>query len=366
MTSASSSKLIIDTDAGVDDAYALLLALGTVSRPVDLITCSHGNCSVSSVKVNVAKCCKLMKQFSNCKTMPSIVVGAQGPLTDTPIIEASYFHGVDGMGDVASTDPGAVLLDEDELEEFITSTIPTSTASAVSSTTNAAAAAIINICKESLSSSVDIICLGPLTNLAVAFHKGGDMLKDKIKNVYIMGGSEFLGNVTRVAEFNIYADPEAASVVFETLGSPEWAANTKTTVFGWNLCIQSPIPWPRFDQIIYDENNPHKIRQFLSAISQKPYPPLSSRPADKKRGGKGAVICDALVMVAALYPNLILETEKVHVEVELSGEMTRGQTILDYGHCYDGIERPKLIDWVTKVDTETYISLLEILVKGGV
>jgi inosine-uridine nucleoside N-ribohydrolase len=192
------------------------------------------------------------------------------------------------------------------------------------------------------------------------------MLKDKIKNVYIMGGSEFLGNVTRVAEFNIYADPEAASVVFQTLGSPEWAANTKTTVFGWNLCIQSPIPWPRFDQIIYEDNSPNKIRQFLSAISMKPYPPLSVRPEDKKRGGNGAVICDALVMVAALYPHLILETEKVHVEVELCGEMTRGQTILDYGHCYDGIERPKLIDWVTKVDTEAYISLLEILVKGSV
>lgn len=343
-SSSSSSKLIIDTDAGVDDAYAILLALGH-TKPVDLITCCHGNCSISLVEVNVAKCCKLMKNLGLSST-PTIVSGANGPLKDGTRIEATDFHGLDGMGDVPIDDVGAIRLESTELETFKNSSVD-------------AVSAIINMCKES--ENVDIIALGPLTNVANALKKGGDVLKGKLRNVYIMGGSEFLGNVTRVAEFNIYADPEAASIAFSILGSPEWSSSCKTTVLSWNLCVSHPIPWPDFDRIIYDDSNPSKIRQFLAAISKKSYPALENRIVDKKRGGKGAVICDALAMAVALNPTLILEAEKCHVEVELEGNLTRGQTVVDFAHCYDGVDRPKAIEWVTKVDTQAYIKFLETL-----
>jgi inosine-uridine nucleoside N-ribohydrolase len=102
-------------------------------------------------------------------------------------------------------------------------------------------------------------------------------------------------------------------------------------------------------------NQPTPISLFLAAISTLSYPPPETRPPDDgKRGGLGAVVCDALAVFIALNPDAILESKRVHVDVELDGTLTRGQTVLDFGHAYDGLERPKTVEWVTKIDLDRY------------
>ena len=66
------------------------------------------------------------------------------------------------------------------------------------------------------------------------------------------------------------------------------------------------------------------------------------------------MVCDALAVFIALNPDAILESKRVHVDVELDGTLTRGQTVLDFGHAYDGLERPKTVEWVTKIDLDRY------------
>jgi inosine-uridine nucleoside N-ribohydrolase len=334
------SLLCIDTDAGVDDAYALILALRS-SRRVDLLTCCAGNCSLQNVKTNVSKVVKLMSFLGSER--PRISAGAAGPLSKShPAIDAGYFHGNDGLGDVPSGTPGEVTLEEGEEE----------------ADDNDAPGAIIDLCRRSGEGGVDLVSLGPLTNLALAIQRDvNNELKCKLRRVFIMGGSAGRGNVTRAAEFNMYADPEAASVCFAALSSIEWEPICETTVVPWDLCVESPIPWDVFDKCVWDDapNRPTLSTLFLKAISTLSYPPPKVRsPSDGKRGGLGAVVCDALTVFLALNPDAILESSRVHVDVELDGTLTRGQTVLDFGHAYDGVERPKAVRWVTKIDQKRY------------
>ncbi len=179
----NTSKLCIDTDPGIDDALALLSAFQLFDRQIVGITTVAGNQSVDKTTANAAKLLDLANQ-----TIP-LYRGAEGPLARTSII-AEEVHGITGIGKV-------VLPPSKRMIE-----------------TMAADEAIYKMACE-YRGHFEIITLGPLTNIALSLMKHRD-LASKINKITMMGGGSYAGNVTPYAEFNFFADAEAADIVFRS------------------------------------------------------------------------------------------------------------------------------------------------------
>jgi purine nucleosidase len=222
-------------DAGVDDAFALGLALKFASNfhfEVRLVSTVFGNCSLLQVAKNVSKiraACDL-----NHHTGPPIVYGCEHPIIKETIIDATYFHGLDGLGN-------------NNLPDEEIGTTPD----------NIAAQEIIRVCLEAKEKNVKVtlVMLGPLTNLAKAIQLKEDIVTD-IDRIVIMGGAgSGHGNVGRVTEFNIHADCEAAAIVFSNLSQ----CNRICTIVSWELTLAATIPWEVFDSL-NEESNASKSR----------------------------------------------------------------------------------------------------------
>lgn len=172
-----------DTDMGVDDAAALLVLNRLETVEVVGISAVAGNVELFHTYDNVRKVCRLIGS-----AVP-VYKGADKPLFKELEI-AAYVHGADGLG-------GAVLPPSDAPEQPL---------AAWDALYQAARAA---------EGRLEIVAVGPLTNLAIAFGKY-PKLKDLVKRILIMGGAAQGGNVTPSAEFNIYVDPHAAQMVFKS------------------------------------------------------------------------------------------------------------------------------------------------------
>ncbi|CAE7939083.1 NSNH [Symbiodinium sp. KB8] len=361
--SSCSRWLAIDTDAGVDDAIAICMALQLAERSnfeLKLITTCFGNCSLEQVTVNVAKCLAAVKPAQR----PLVANGAAHCLAGTAI-DASHFHGHDGLGDAQTPEPPAELL-------------PGTGAPG-------AVAELLALAQRARHEGADLILvtLGPLTNLALALREN-PKLPEMLTEVFVMGCcGNGRGNHGRVTEFNVHADPEAAAEVF----AASWE---RLTVASWELTVLATVPWPRFDRLLASNS---EVGKFLAAIAHLPYvqkrsttscsrgqlgcwaslaawvldlcsPLLQSLEASGRTGLwqlrslPGAIICDAVVMAMALRPEIIQRASEVHVEIELGGAITRGQTVVDWGTCFDGVHRPKHVRWVEEVDVEMLYQML--------
>ena len=325
---------------------------------VKMITTTYGNCSEEQVYQNVTKCLHTMSTTSSHRI--KVVRGATKPMVGATI-NASYFHGMDGFGDVSKD-----ILDypDDFQDNLLISSEDISSA-------------VKSLCQEAKSGpdsiEVVLITLGPLTNLAKILQttENAHELLDK---VYVMGGSSNgRGNVTRTAEFNLYADPEAAELVFQNFNST-WL-DDQVIVISWDLCLQHYIPWAIYDTLIHRHDVDYKenmteVGMFLRSICWLPF--VERRGGNdesddinensNRRGNGGAVICDMLAVAIALnYSTLVSSIEKCHVDIELQGKHTRGTTICDFGHCYDQINRDRRIIWVNKCDSNILIDMFKML-----
>lgn len=371
-------RLLIDTDAGVDDAVALCMAMKLAARhdfDLRLLTLSFGNCSLDKVCLNVAKCCAACG-FLGSPNGPRIVQGASRTITGQEPVDASYFHGEDGLGDADVPDPPLALLPPRGKED--------DAALAIIAECHAAAAA---------REAITIVLLGPLTNMALALRQDPG-LPQLVDHVIFMGCcGNGRGNCGRVTEFNVYADPEAAAEVF----AASWP---DLLVASWELAVQFPVPWSVFDRMLYEARARRtEVGKFMAAVCHLPYvksrgttPCSSSDEAGDKKAtpccfgplqwllGRqrrrslsfveedyvslpgspppGAIICDALAVAIALRPEVIRRTCKVHVEVELKGSITRGQTVVDWGTCADSKTRQRTVRWAEEVDRRAFIKML--------
>lgn len=350
--------LVVDTDAGLDDAVALCMALKLDSHyglSCKLVTTTHGNCSLDKVNQNVAKCIRACGL--DASSAPRVVAGAARPLSGVEPTDASYFHGEDGLGDAGLPEAASCL------------------------STGYAHEELVALCREAASCHAEVICvaLGPLTNIALALRYEPNLPKLLHRMIFMGGCGNARGNMTRLAEFNVGADPEAAAEVFAS----SWPC---FDVVSWELSCEVAVPWATFDKMF--DRSKSSVARFLKNILHQTYweqraqkfghSKIPGAPAAQPAGGTcccmepvwrllcgaqslknggGAIICDAVAVALALRPDLSKRSANVHVDVELQGSITRGQTVLDWGHCFDGIQRQKDVTWVIEVDNGRYIEL---------
>ncbi|KAH7170887.1 Inosine/uridine-preferring nucleoside hydrolase domain-containing protein [Dactylonectria macrodidyma] len=228
---APQHKIIIDTDPGVDDVLAMLLALSAAPEELDIamISVTYGNVPLTSTLHNVVSLFHVLGKelewrksngkpegYGAMKTSkPIVAVGPEHPLCDEELM-ADYFHGIDGLHNVHEAHPHFSPADtwanlfkdgdnsvspEDFSPYFTPSKIP-------------AHLEILRLLKENPADTISILALGPLTTVALAAAEDPETFL-RIKELVVMGGAVHCeGNATPVAEFNCYADAVAAARVY--------------------------------------------------------------------------------------------------------------------------------------------------------
>jgi len=183
-------KVIIDCDVGVDDALALILAFHSPELEVKGVTGVNGNVPLEKVFINIQKVLSLIQP----RQRPIIAEGADHPLRGEPRYAHSV-HGEDGLGEAK--------INQREGEEWW-QIFP-----------GRADELIVKMARQ-YPGEITLIAVGPLTNLALALREDPQGMR-QLKEVVVMGGAVRVpGNVTPFAEFNIYVDPLAAKMVFES------------------------------------------------------------------------------------------------------------------------------------------------------
>jgi len=274
-------KLIIDTDTASDDAVAIIMALRSPLVTVEAITVVAGNCPLPQAVSNALYTAEL------CGSSVPVFSGAAKPLT-RDLVVAEWFHGHDGLGD----------------HGYKPSYLKAETEPAVD--------AIIRLAKAN--PGIELVTLGPLTNIAQALDRDPSIAQD-ISRCVIMGGNPVCeGNVTPAAEFNIYVDPEAARKVFHS--------GLAIEMVGWQICRGEAI------------FNPHDIAALRALRT-----PLADFSIDSnstatralkiQTGEIGISLPDPTAMGILLHPELCLKSSNHYVEIETVSEITRGMTVVD-------------------------------------
>ncbi|SFP29661.1 pyrimidine-specific ribonucleoside hydrolase [Amycolatopsis arida] len=276
-------KLIIDTDPGVDDAFAI--ALAALSDDVDLlgVTTVFGNVPLSATTRNAQRLLALCK-----RTDVPIAAGAQRPLVHPQPHRARYAHGADGLSGRAGTLPEPAR----DLE-------PTGAVGLLATLLAAA------------DEPVTLVPIGPLTNIATLLAAHSE-LREKIARVVIMGGALAGGNTTAAAEFNIWSDPEAAHRVLA-------GGEVPCVLVPMDLTYRCAVDeeWLRG----LAESGP--LGAALHGLT-----PDYVEYYRHALGWPGLVLHDAVAMAEAVRPG-ILRTEAYPVEVDCGFGPGRGATLAD-------------------------------------
>lgn len=272
------TRVLIDTDPGVDDAVALLLALASPELDVVGVVAVNGNVSLDKTALNARRIVALAGRDD----VP-VCAGCARPLSE-PVIEDSLVHGHDGLGDLEWNDP-AVALDARDGVDFIAEMID--------------------------QGPLTIVAIGPLTNLAVLLQRYPG-IEGRVEHVVIMGGASLQGNVTPAAEFNIWADPEAARQVF--------AASWPITLMPLDLTHQAFL---NDDDLAYFTALGTEVGRRTAAMLE-PYAQFHER----WYGTRDVIMHDAMAVYELLDPHAITK-QGVRLAVEVGGVHSRGATFID-------------------------------------
>jgi inosine-uridine nucleoside N-ribohydrolase len=271
------TPIILDCDPGHDDAIALLLALASPELELLGVTTTYGNQTLEKTTANALR----VLELAGRQDVP-VAVGASAPL-ERELVVAAHVHGESGLDGPslpqASAEPVAVP--------------------AVEWTAGAIASA---------PGPVTLVPTGPLTNVAAYLAAHGTA---GIERIVLMGGAIAEGNMTPAAEFNIWADPEAAQAVFD--------AGLDVTMIGLDVTHRA-VTGPAVQRRLRDAGSigvfVAELVDFFTVYHRQTY------------GWDGAPIHDAVAVAHVLRPGLV-ETKLRNVEVELVSELCRGRTVVD-------------------------------------
>lgn len=301
-------KFIIDTDTASDDAVALIMAVRNPAISVETITVVAGNVALDQAIQNA------MYTLSLCDADVPVYGGMSKPLI-RDLSTADHVHGKDGMSDLGLP-----------LHGF------------TPESTHAVPTLIEKIAAHP--DEITLVCLGPLTNIAMA------VLLDKafasnVKQCVIMGGiGQGRGNVTPLSEYNFWVDPEAAKIVFES-GMP-------IKMVGWDISRAYAVFESEDVKEVKAIGTP--LASFAMDIQQ-----CTAAFAKKMTKLDGFDLPDPIAMSVAIDPSIAIKTEKAVVKILLNDDDSRGQSVMDYVNT-DNKETNAEI--VLEADREKFISQL--------
>ncbi len=267
-------SLIIDCDPGVDDMVALLLAHHVAN--VKGISTVSGNVPLETTTQNALLATELLQ------TTTLVYQGSSQPLEADPM-HSEHVHGSDGLGGVHRIEHHRAPEDQNGVEFLLEHATPNDW----------------------------IVALGPLTNLAHVIRRDPGWV-DRIRGISMMGGSTTHGNITPTAEFNVYADPEAAAIVFES--------GADIRMCGLNLTHQFLVSDSTMQSLLDIDSN---LARFVA--------PMFAFLIDRMHALNGkrlAALHDPCAVLAVTHPSMF-DFEQLSVHVELSGSLTRGMTVCD-------------------------------------
>lgn len=306
---AQKIDLIIDTDPGADDVVALLFALASPQElNVRALTAVAGNVRLEKTSRNA----RLAREWAGREEIP-VYAGANKPLVRKPVY-AEDIHGKEGLSGFAVYEPRKGLAEGNAVEYLIDTLITAKR------------------------HSITIAMLGPQTNLALALIREPGIVQG-IKEVVVMGGAHFNGgNITPVAEFNLFADPQAAQVVLNS--------GVKLTY----------LPLDVTHKILTSDTRMQQIAALNNDASRRVVDILNEYiKADMEHYGlPGGPVHDAAVIAYLLKPQLF-SGRAVNVVIDSREGPTFGQTIVDW---YDCLKSPKNTFWVEIADDQGFFDLL--------
>jgi purine nucleosidase len=305
---------LIDTDTASDDAVALVMAMQHPGVQVEAITVVAGNVPVDQGVQNALYTVEL------CQQAVPVHRGMPAPLT-RPLETAQTVHGQDGMGDIG---------------------LPLAGRSPASSD----AVAVLRDTVRRFAGELTLVTLGPLTNVAVALRLDPSLARAVAQCVIMGGTGQGHGNVTPVAEYNFWADPEAARIVFES-GMP-------IKMVGWDISRTYAVmesadrdalraidtPLARFCMDIQGT-----VEQFALSTTQL----------------KGFDLPDPIAMAVALDPALATRTQRCLVEIETASSLCRGQSVVDHLHLKG---REPNAEVVIEASRQRFLRILSDAVRG--
>lgn len=278
---ATQRQFLIDTDTASDDAVAIVMALQHPAIRVEAITVVAGNVSLQRGLTNALYTVEL------CNTDVPVYAGADRPLL-REAVDATWFHGGDGMGG----------------QDYTPKQKKAETAHAVD--------VIVQTVAEN--PGIELVTLGPLTNIALALRQKPDLVEN-IRRCVVMGGAACTeGNVTPAAEYNIWCDPEAAQIVFRS--------GLIIEMVGWELSR---------GEANLDASDVAKLREMNTPLSHFTVDcNTRSIEANSEQSGEvGIPLPDPIAMAVAIDSTLCTNRTCHRVQVDTQSELTRGMTVVD-------------------------------------
>ncbi len=306
---SSPQRLIFDTDMGIDDALALLYLLASPEANIDAITTVHGNVPVEQATRNVFE----VLAVSGGRA-PVIAQGNSSPLRG-PYVHAADVHGPDGLGGWTVTRPAA--------------------SGHVSA--QSAVQLILHLARQH-PGEMRLLLLGPATNAALAFQKDPESFRQLREIVMMAGAISVPGNTTAVAEFNIYADPEAARTVLRS-GVP-------VTMVGLDVTRQVALTREILDAALVGRHD--TCAEFLRCLLTQGFSFYK-----QNAGWEGMYLHDPLA-AAVLLDSSLVGTRRMQVDIETTGELTRGMLVADRRPWKTGIENANVCE---SVDSAHFLAL---------
>lgn len=268
--------IIIDTDPGIDDAAAISFALNHPEFDLKMISTVNGNVGIEKTTANALK----IKRFFNSDV--PVHRGASQPLLSA-IVDASEVHGESGMEGYTFPEINESNLDSTHAVEAMRDVLLKS------------------------ETPITLIPIGPLTNIALLLMTYPEV-KAYIKEIVLMGGSASRGNVTPLAEFNIYCDPEAAQIVFNS-GLP-------ITMIGLDVARSSSLTHETINELKSINETGKMLHQLFKHYRGDDFE-------------KGINVYDAYTLLYLLHPEHFVVRE-ADVQIETDGKLTKGASVVDF------------------------------------